>query len=168
MKKPENMKGVTRSFNRSNQQGDSDLNSDGMVNAAKPRDTRADYCYNQHAGTQDPNRTVNFGRPAANLVGNTGKDLNEGPKRPPVTRGVPNFKAAAQRALAGMFNAGPQERTPGGTRPFEPQAEGNYAGDSDRINSGRGPTRGNEQGTSKARLGHKSGSNPEMTGRTRK
>jgi hypothetical protein len=166
MKKPENIKGVTRSFNRINQQGDGNLNSDGMVNAAKPRDTRADYCYNQHAGTQDPNRTFNFGRPAANLTGNTGRDLNAGPKRPPHGTTAPDFRKflGPQDSL----NFGRQERTPGGTRPFEPQAEGNYAGDSDRINSGRGPTRGNEQGTSKARLGHKSGSNPEITGGKRK
>jgi len=143
MKKPENMKGVTRSFNRSNQQGDADLNSDGMVNAAKPRDTRPDYCYNQHAGTQDPNRTFNFGRPAANLVGNTGRDLNEGPKRPPVTRGVPDFRK--HMGPQDSLNFGKQERTPGGTRSWEPSATENYRGDINSINEGRGPTKGNKQ-----------------------
>jgi hypothetical protein len=145
MKKPENMRSVTRSFNRANQQGDADLHSDGMVNAVKPRDTRPDYGYNQHTGRANSGELQNYGRPAANLVGNTGRDLNQGPKRPPVPGGVPDFRAAARRAAEDRLNAGAQVREPGGTRKWAPNAQENYQGNFDQINEGRGPTRGNQQ-----------------------
>lgn len=38
----------------------------------------------------------------------------------------------------------PQVRTPGGTRAFDPKAGQNYKGDPNKINVGRGPTKGNE------------------------
>jgi hypothetical protein len=38
-----------------------------------------------------------------------------------------------------------QKRNPGGTRAFDPKAGQNYSGNADRINAGRGPTRGNQQ-----------------------
>ena len=140
MKKPANEKSVTRTYNRVNQAGDANLESDGMANGSSQGHIKNRFAGNQHGGAAEGN----FGRPAANLVGNTGRDLNEGPKRPPRTS-VPDFKAAAKRAFEGRLNAGAQERTPGGTRPFEPIAEGNYRGDSDSINFGRGPTKGNKQ-----------------------
>ena len=76
-------------------------------------------------------------------VGNR-SDLDIGPKSPPVSA-VPNFEAAGKRAFAGTFNAGAQDRTPGGTRAWDPKGTQNYRGNPDMINSGRGPTKGNSQ-----------------------
>ena len=42
-------------------------------------------------------------------------------------------------------SANPQVRTPGGTRAFEPSATQNYKGNADKINVGRGPTKGNQR-----------------------
>ena len=75
--------------------------------------------------------------------GNTGA-LQAGPATPPVSS-VPDFKSAARRAFAGSLNAGSQDRTPGGTRTWDPKASNNYNGNDDRINAGRGPTKGNSQ-----------------------
>lgn len=138
MKKPENMKSTTKSFPKANQM-DRGLGFDGLDNSeAKTHSTK--WSGNQHGGAAEGN----FGRPAANLTGNTGKTANEGPKKPPRSS-VPDFKSAAKRAFDGRLNAGAQDRTPGGTRPFAPSATENYRGDIDSINEGRGPTKGNKQ-----------------------
>lgn len=42
-------------------------------------------------------------------------------------------------------SANSQVRTPGGTRAFEPSAGQNYKGNADKINFGRGPTKGNQR-----------------------
>tara|TARA_R110002126_G_scaffold192247_1_gene340390 strand:- start:475 stop:819 length:345 start_codon:yes stop_codon:yes gene_type:complete len=44
-----------------------------------------------------------------------------------------------------MFTGSAQVRTPGGTRAWEPKAEQNYKGNADKINLGRGPTKGNQR-----------------------
>ena len=75
-------------------------------------------------------------------VGNTGKTANTGPKKPP-TSSVPAFERAMKSSDS--INGGPQVRTPGGTREFAPSAGQNYRGNPDRINEGRGPTKGNAQ-----------------------
>ena len=143
MNKPKNQRATTRVANRINQRGDEDLHSDGMVNRDRPRDTRPDYCYNQHTGRANSGELQNYGRPAANLMGNMGRDLNEGAKRPPVSR-VPDFER--HLGSSDSLNFGSQERNPGGVRAYEVRGQDNFQGDSDSINMGRGPTRGNAQG----------------------
>jgi len=138
--KPENMKSVTRTRTSPDQQGDRDLKSDGMANGSSQGHVKNRFAGNQHGGAAEGN----FGRAAANLVGNTGRTANEGPKQPPVSS-VPAFEAAKKKLFDGSFNAGAQTRTPGGTRAWEPIAEGNFRGNSDRITEGRGPTKGNKQ-----------------------
>ena len=97
---------------------------------------------NHHTGHLNDGRLVNKGR--GPTVGNK-SDLDIGPKSPPTTKSLPNTKSASTSAYAGTFNAGAQVRTPGGTRPFDPSATENYRGDYNRINLGRGPTKGNSQ-----------------------
>lgn len=123
---------------RSIDQTDKGLGFDGLlVPGGQGNKDRA--LRNQHAGVQDPNKTINVGR--GPTTGNTGT-LNAGPKHPP-TSSLPNFKAAM--GANDSLNFGKQERTPGGTRPFEPKAGQNYKGNADSINEGRGPTKGNSQ-----------------------
>ena len=135
--KPENMKSVTRTRTSPDQQGDRNLASDGMANGSSQGHIKNRFAGNQHGGAAEGN----FGR--GPTVGNNGTS-SEGPKKPP-TSAVPDFKAASKRAFAGEFNAGAQDRTPGGTRRFDPSATQNYSGNIDRINEGRGPTKGNQQ-----------------------
>ena len=90
------------------------------------------------AGNPD---SINAGR--GSLKGNT-NPTGVGPRQAP-TSAVPDFKSAARQAFAGSLNAGSQDRTPGGVRAFDPSATQNYKGNPDRINEGRGPTRGNSQ-----------------------
>ena len=42
-----------------------------------------------------------------------------------------------------MFSGSAQVRTPGGTRSWDPSAGQNYRGNPDKMNVGRGPTKGN-------------------------
>jgi hypothetical protein len=42
-----------------------------------------------------------------------------------------------------MASSNPQVRTPGGTRAWDPKGTQNYTGNADKINMGRGPTKGN-------------------------
>jgi len=95
---------------------------------------------NQHAGVQDPNKTINVGRGAT--TGNTGKTANAGPKKAP-TASVP--AVPKQGSVRDNINRGAQVRNPGGTRPWDPKAGQNYRGNADSINVGRGPTRGTSQ-----------------------
>ena len=89
---------------------------------------------NRFAGNQSGlTGTVNAGR--GPTKGNTGS------KKTPGTAAVP---ANVKIKDPDYINGGAQVRTPGGTRKFEPSATQNYTGNSDRINVGRGPTKGNE------------------------
>ena len=135
--KPENMKSVTRSATSPDQLGDLKLQSDGMDNASRIQTKTTKYSGNQHGGKPGGN----YGRPAAAGTGLT-VPVTEGPKKP-VTSSTPNFKAAM--GPNDKLNFGKQERTPGGTRPFDPKAGQNYSGNPDQINFGRGPTVGNKQ-----------------------
>ena len=143
MKQPRNMKAVTRTATNPDQLGDRDLASDGMRNGSSQPARAQGHAGNQHSGVQNPNKTFNMGR--GPTVGMTGK-IQEGPAKAPTTS-VPNFKAAM--GANDKLNFGKQERTPGGTRSFEPSAGQNYKGNADAINVGRGPTKGNAQGPAK-------------------
>ena len=134
--KPENMKSVTRSRTSSDQK-DSGLGFEGLDNGSSQGHDKNRFAGNQHGGAAEGN----FGR--GPTVGNNGTS-SEGPKKPP-TSAVPDFKSAARRAFEGKFNAGAQDRTPGGTRAWAPSATENYRGDINSINEGRGPTKGNKQ-----------------------
>ena len=131
------MNKVTRSRTSPDQKGDRNLKSAGMDNGSSQGAVKSKWAYNYNGGAAEGN----FGR--GPTTGNTGK-LEAGPATPPASA-VPDFKAASKRAFAGTFNAGAQDRTPGGTRRFDPSATQNYSGDIDSINSGRGPTKGNQQ-----------------------
>jgi hypothetical protein len=67
---------------------------------------------------------------------------DEGPACPPYSS-VP--AVPAQGSVRDSINRGGQVRTPGGTRNWMPSAGQNYKGNPDSINSGRGPTKGNQQ-----------------------
>jgi hypothetical protein len=95
-----------------------------------------------HTGHSNDGALINKGRPAANLRGNTGATANAGPKHPAAS-GVPALPA--QGSVRDNINRGAQVRTPGGTRPFDPKDGQNYSGNADKINFGRGPTKGNKQ-----------------------
>jgi len=65
-----------------------------------------------------------------------------GPACPPYSA-VP--AVPAQGSVRDSINRGGQVRTPGGTRNWMPSSGQNYRGNPDSINSGRGPTKGNQQ-----------------------
>lgn len=97
------------------------------------------YSGNKHTGHSNDGRLVNMGR--GPTVGNKGCDI-EGPACPPYSS-VPALPK--QGSTRDSINRGSQVRTPGGTRAFDPKAGQNYAGNADKINMGRGPTKGNSQ-----------------------
>ena len=136
--KPANMKTVTRVATAPNQRGDADMAAEGMHNGSSQRAKAQGFAGNQHSGVQDPNKTFNMGRGAT--VGNTNR-LTAGPARPD-TCTVPNYQSAM--GVNDKLNFGSQVRTPGGTRDFMPSAGQNYKGNADKINCGRGPTKGNQ------------------------
>jgi hypothetical protein len=98
------------------------------------------YCGNQHSGTQNPNALINKGR--GPTVGNKSDDDSTYPDAavvPKSGKGKDMF----------MGSANPQVRESGGgrfagTRPWMPSAGQNYKGNADKINFGRGPTKGNQ------------------------
>ena len=136
--KPTRSKAAIRTQTASWQYDSADY-ADGMDNKDHPSYKKLkQYSGNQHGGAAEGN----FGR--GPTVGNK-SDLDIGPKSPPTTKSLPNTKPASTSAYAGTFNAGAQVRTPGGTRKFDPSKTENYNGDSNRINFGRGPTKGNAQ-----------------------
>lgn len=89
------------------------------------------FAKNQWSGHSNDGRLVNKGR--GPTVGNTGD------KKTPGTASVP-----AHNPGKDMFTGTAQVRTPGGTRSWAPSAGQNYKGNADKINVGRGPTKGNE------------------------
>jgi len=90
------------------------------------------YAGNQHTKT-NPDAMINKGR--GPTVG------NKSGKSTPGTDSMPAHNPGKEMFL-GCHN--PQVRTPGGTRAFEPSATKNYKGDANKINVGRGPTKGNQ------------------------
>jgi len=123
-------------------QSDHNMNFDGMEVIA-PKQGNA-YRGNQYAGKTDPNKTINYGR--GHTRGNDGSCGHSGfsseGKRPPASA-VPTLPA--QGSTRDSINRGGQVRNPGGTRTFDPKAGQNYKGNADKINVGRGPTKGNKQ-----------------------
>lgn len=96
---------------------------------------------NQHAGVQNPNKLINNKR--GPTVGNKSDDDSTYPDArmlPKINPGKDMFKACDN----------PQVRESGGgrfpgTRAFAPSAGQNYKGNADKINMGRGPTKGNQR-----------------------
>ena len=120
-------------------QSDMNMNFDGMAGDGVNRGSMK-YCGNQHSGTQNPNKLITGSR--GPTVGNKSDD----DRRYPDAAVVPKFTPGKD-----MFpgSANPQVRESGGgrfpgTRPFMPSADQNYKGNADRINMGRGPTKGNQ------------------------
>ena len=133
--KPKNTGAALRTQTASWQYDSADY-ADGMDNKDHPSYKKLkQYSGNQHGGAAEGN----FGRGPTR--GNTGS-LVQGPACPPASA-VPALPA--QGSTRDSINRGSQVRTPGGTRAFMPSKTENYNGDSNRINFGRGPTKGNAQ-----------------------
>ena len=81
---------------------------------------------------------VNAGR--GPTKGNQDYDTRQGAHREPPTAALPAVKPGKD-----MFTGTTQVRTPGGTRDWAPSAGQNYKGNADKINVGRGPTKGNQE-----------------------
>jgi hypothetical protein len=119
-------------------QSDSNLNFDGMEKMAPGR-TKS-YCGNQYSGMQNPNKLVNKGRgPTVGNKSDDGPTYPDARVMPKITPGKDMFPGSAN----------PQVRSSGGgrfpeTRAFAPSAGQNYKGNPDKINMGRGPTKGNQ------------------------
>lgn len=90
---------------------------------------------NQHQRT-NPDAMINKGR--GPTVGNKSDDDSTYPD----AARLPKF-APGKDMFPGSAN--PQVRTPGGTRAWDPKCEQNYKGDANKINVGRGPTKGNQR-----------------------
>jgi hypothetical protein len=91
------------------------------------------YAKNQWSGHSNDGRLVNKGR--GPTVG------NKSSKSTPGTDSMPAHNPGKDMFL-GCHQ--PQVRTPGGTRAFDPSKGQNYKGNADKINVGRGPTKGNQ------------------------
>lgn len=113
-------------------QSDMNLDFDGMKGDGVNRGANK-FAKNQHTGHSNDGRLVNF--PRGPVVG------NKSTKATPGTDSLPAFKAGKEM-FSGSSN--PQVRTPGGTRAFDPSMGQNYKGNADKIQFGRGPTKGNE------------------------
>ena len=114
---------------------DANLDFDGMtgngVNRAKDR-----FAGNHWGGVQNPNKTYNEGvgprKGNQDYRGVTGPSATKDAYRP-----APRTSEASGREYPkniDSMNYGKQERTPGGTRSWEPSAGQNYRGNPDRIN----------------------------------
>jgi hypothetical protein len=119
-------------------QSDANLNFDGMEKMAPSRSMK--YCGNQHSGRQNPDALVNKGRgPTVGNKSDDGPTYPDARVMPKITPGKDMFPGSAN----------PQVRSSGGgrfpeTRAFAPSAGQNYKGNPDKINMGRGPTKGNQ------------------------
>jgi len=120
-------------------QSDMNLNFDGMKGDGVNRGANK-FAGNQHAGIQNPNKTITGKR--GPTVGNKSDDDRSYPD----AAVVPKFTPGKD-----MFpgSANPQVRESGGgrfpgTRTWMPSEGQNYKGNADKINMGRGPTKGNQ------------------------
>ena len=120
-------------------QSDMNLDFNGMKGDGVNRGAMK-YCGNQHSGTQNPNKLITGKR--GPTVGNKSDDDSTYPD----AAVVPKFTPGKE-----MFpgSANPQVRTSGGgrfptTRAWMPSEGQNYKGNADKINMGRGPTKGNQ------------------------
>lgn len=102
-------------------QSDSNLNFDGMEKMSPGRSNK--FSGNMYSGQQNPNALINKGR----------GPVGGGTKMPDCGKE--------------MFTGKPQVRqavSDGATRAWMPSAGQNYKGNPDKINEGRGPTKGNQ------------------------
>ena len=113
---------------------DSNLDFDGMAGDGVNRNGNR-FAGNQHGGPAS-DALINKGR--GPTVGNKSDDDSTYPDAARVP------KSGLGKDMF-MGSANPQVRTPGGTRAFEPSAGQNYKGNADKINVGRGPTKGNSK-----------------------
>ena len=123
-------------------QSDMNLDFNGMKGDGVNRGANK-FAKNQWSGHSNDGRTVNMGRGPTK-----GNDGSCGHAGMPMTGSKPPTSAVpALQCGKDMFkgSSNPQVRTPGGTRTFDPKATQNYQGNADKINSGRGPTKGNMQ-----------------------
>lgn len=106
------------------------------------RDQKATPGFNAATGTSSPG----FSRGTSKYTGNqhtkTNPDamINKG-------RGPTGGGTAMPACGKEMFTGKPQQRqavSDGATRAFDPKAGQNYKGNADKINVGRGPTKGNQ------------------------
>lgn len=112
-------------------QSDHNMNFDGMEAIAPKHSTK-------YSGNQSGLKAkTNAGR--GPTKGNHGT-LTGSSCHPPAAA-VPTLPA--QGSTRDSINRGGQVRNPGGTRSFDPKAGQNYTGNADKINVGRGPTKGN-------------------------
>lgn len=111
-------------------QSDGNLDFNGMKGDGVNRGSNK-FAGNQHSGIQNPNKLFNNAR--GPLVG------NKSTKATPGTDSMPGHAPGKD-----MFTSHAQVRTPGGTRAFDPAMGQNYTGNADKINVGRGPTKGNQ------------------------
>jgi hypothetical protein len=131
---------------------DANLDFDGMtgngVNRAKDR-----FAGNQWGGVQNANKTYNEGRGPTkgnqDYRGVTGPSATKDAYRP-----APRTSEASGREYPrniDSMNYGKQERTPGGTRAWDPKAGQNYNGNPDMIRIGQsgGPNYGKAEKGSK-------------------
>ena len=118
------------------------LKFDG-AEAMAPQKSSTKYAHNKFTGHSNDGRLVQMSQ-QPNRKGNDGSchhsGMGQSGKMPP-TSALP--AVPAQGSVRDNINRGTQHR--GGGRKFEPSATQNYKGNADRINAGRGPTKGNQQ-----------------------
>ena len=129
-------------------QQDRNMNFDGMESMAPSKSSK--YMTNTWSGHMNDGREVNFGRGPTR--GNMGCGA---PGQKGATKSVTKdaYRAAPTDSLPASvkiknpdyINGGAQVRTPGGTRAWDPVCGQNYKGDADKMNVGRGPTKGNQR-----------------------
>jgi hypothetical protein len=119
-------------------QSDSNLNFDGMEKMSPGRSNK--FSGNMYSGQQNPNALINKGRgPTVGNKSDDGPTYPDARVMPKITPGKDMFPGSAN----------PQVRSSGGgrfpeTRTWQPSAGQNYKGNPDKIDMGRGPTKGNQ------------------------
>lgn len=121
-------------------QGDMNLDFNGMKGDGVNRGANK-FAGNQHGGVQNPSKLITGKR--GPTVGNKSDDDSTYPDAAVVP------KLPAQGSVRDNINRGAQVRESGGgrfpgTRAWMPSDGQNYKGNADKINVGRGPTKGNQ------------------------
>jgi hypothetical protein len=121
-------------------QSDMNLDFNGMAGNGVNRGANK-FAGNQHSGVQNPNKLFNNKR--GPTVGNKSDDDSTYPDAAVVPK-----SGLGKDMFPGSAN--PQVRESGGgrfpgTRTWMPSAGQNYKGDENKINFGRGPTKGNQR-----------------------
>jgi hypothetical protein len=120
-------------------QGDMNLDFNGMAGDGVNRGANK-FAGNQHGGVQNPNKLITGSR--GPTVGNKSDDDRSYPDAAVVPK-----SGQGRDMFPGSAN--PQVRESGGgrfpgTRTWMPAEGQNYKGNADKINVGRGPTKGNQ------------------------